>query len=237
MARRGQVRPFPGGSRIFHRMFTRLGIGGRPPHFVVEFFPYANLAQTIRLREEMAQVRLSDLLRSAPLPVLEATAGLLLARAFRRRVPNDLAAIYRNYALSDETRRRLQRVRRIRGRRATVPTDNRHRVLLQRFARLNRCYFEGRLPTPHLVWSTRPWRSQFGCFDPALNQIVINCRLQRKDVPASAVDYILYHEMLHMKHPMRRATCGLQSHSKEFRLEDKRFADYERARRWLSRLA
>jgi hypothetical protein len=236
MARRGQVRPFPGGSRIFHRMFTRLGIGGRPPHFVVEFFPYANLAQTIRLREETAHVRLSDLLRDAPLSVLEAAAALLLGRAYRRRVPSGLAAVYRNYALSDETRRRLHRVRRIRGRRATVPPDNRHRVLLRRFARLNRRYFGGKLPRPHLVWSPRPWRSQFGCFDPALSQIVINCRLQRKDAPASVVDYVLYHEMLHMKHPMRRATCGLQSHSKEFRREEKRFADYERARRWLSRL-
>lgn len=237
MARRGQARLFPGGSRIFQRMFTRLGITGRPPHFVVEFFPYANLTQTIRLREDVAHVRLSDLLRGASLPILEAGAALLLARAYRRRVPRELAAIYRNFALSNETRRDLHRVRRLRGRRVAAPHDNRHRVLMERFAQLNRRYFGSSLTQPHLVWSTRSWRSQLGCFDPALDQIVINCRLQREYVPACVVDYILYHEMLHMKHPMRRAACGLESHSRKFREEEKRFADYARARRWLSHLA
>ena len=57
---------------------------------------------------------------------------------------------------------------------------------------------------PRLGWSARPWRSQFGCFDPSLNQIVMNRRLDRPDVPSYAVEFILYHEMLHVKHPVAR---------------------------------
>ena len=72
------LRPVPGGARIFQRIFTRLGCQGRPPHFVVEYYPYADLTLTIRLREETAYIRLSDLLREARLPVQEAAAAILL---------------------------------------------------------------------------------------------------------------------------------------------------------------
>ena len=104
------------------------------------------------------------------------------------------------------------------------------------FAALNVEYFLGRLRSPRLGWSARPWRSQFGCFDASLNQIVMNQRLDRPDVPAYAVEFILYHEMLHVKHPVRAAACGLQAHSPEFRAEEKRFAHYARARKFLEHL-
>jgi len=65
---------------------------------------------------------------------------------------------------------------------------------------------------------------------PSLDQIVMNNRLDRADVPSYAVELILYHEMLHVKHPLRAAACGLQAHSAEFRSEEKRFKHYDRAR-------
>src|SRR5690348_18492044 len=77
----------PGGAALFQRMFTRLGCDGRPPRFRVEFYPYSSLTLTIRRREEAVYVRFSDLLRRAPLPVLEAAAALLLARVYRRKAP------------------------------------------------------------------------------------------------------------------------------------------------------
>src|SRR5258708_13431021 len=78
---------FTGADRIFHRIFTRLGCQGRPPHFVVELYPYANLAHTMRLRQETAHVRLSDILRNAPVPVIQATAAILLPQTYHRPPP------------------------------------------------------------------------------------------------------------------------------------------------------
>ncbi len=40
-----------------------------------------------------------------------------------------------------------------------------------------------------------------------------------------------------VKHPTRRSNCTLISHSREFREEEKRFPEFERARRLLDRLA
>jgi hypothetical protein len=225
-----------GGDRVFQRIFTRLGCQGRPPQFQVELYPYANLSHTLRLRRDVAYVRLSDILHEAPITVIEATAAILLGQMYRRRVPRELRDLYRQFALDHTTRRHIARVRRKRARRiADNPAGATHN-LDPMFVALNTEYFEGRLRRPRLGWSARNWRSQFGCYDPSLDQIVMNRRLDQAEVPAYAVEFILYHEMLHVKHPLRAAACGLQAHSPEFRAEEKRFGQYERARKFLEQV-
>jgi len=43
--------------------------------------------------------------------------------------------------------------------------------------------------------------------------------------------------MLHVKHPTRRSGCSLLSHSPEFRAEEKQFAHFTNARKFLDQLA
>jgi predicted metal-dependent hydrolase len=228
---------FPGGATLFQRMFTRLGCDGRPPRFRVEFYPYASLVLTIRRREDVVLVRFSDLLRRAPLPVLEGAAALLLARVYRRRAPKSLVKPYLEYARSGRTRERMNRMRRGRVRLAANGARGEHFDLHKLFEELNAKYFQGRLERPHIGWSARGWQRQFGCYDPGPNQILLNRRMDRPNVPQCAVEYVLFHEMLHVKHPTRRSGCSLVSHSREFRAEEKRFAEFESARRILDRLA
>jgi len=216
------------------RMFTRLGCQGRPPHFAAEFYPYANLTHTLRFRKGIARVRLSDLLRGAPLGVLEAVSALLLSRAYRLQPPSELVGLYRRYSQSAGLRRRLAKVRRRRCQPVFRYAD--HYDIAPIFEALNRRYFDGGLRRPRLGWSTRSWRSQMGSFDPAIGRIVLNRRLDRPDVPRFVVEYVLYHEMLHVKHPGQLARCGLRVHSAAFRVEEKRFAHYAEARRWLEQV-
>jgi hypothetical protein len=227
----------PGGAPLFQRMFTRLGCDGRPPRFRVEFYPYSSLVLTIRRREELVLVRLSDLLRRAPLPVLEGAAALLLARVYRRRAPARLIEPYVKYARSGRTRSRMNRMRHQRVRVSRAGARGRHFDLEKMFAELNSRYFAGELQRPHIGWSTRAWRRQFGCYDPGPNQILLNRRLDHPRVQQCVVEYVLYHEMLHVKHPTRRSGCSLVSHSRGFRKEEKRFPEFNRARRILDRLA
>jgi hypothetical protein len=218
-------------------MFTRLGCDGRPPRFRVEFYPYSSLVLTIRRREEAVYVRFSDLLRRAPLAVLEGAAALLLARVYRRRAPAALVRPYLDYARSHRTRNRISRMRRGRVHLASTGPRGTHFDLHKLFDELNEKYFAGSLQRPHIRWSSRSWRRQFGCYDPGPNQILLNRRMDHPRVPRFAVEYVLYHEMLHVKHPTRRSGCSLVSHSREFRAEEKRFVDFDRARRVLDQLA
>lgn len=224
----------PGGGPLFQRVFTRLGCDGRPPRFRVEYYPYASLVLTIRRREDVVYVRFSDLLQRAPLPVLEGAAALLLSRVYRCKAPRALVEPYLNYARSNRTRSRISRMRRRRVRLASAGPRGRQFDLEKMFDQLNEKYFSGSLDRPHIGWSTRNWRRQFGCYDPGPNQILLNRRMDHPGVPHVAVEYVLYHEMLHVKHPTRRSGCSLVSHSSEFRAEEKLFDDFARARRILA---
>ena len=115
--------------------------------------------------------------------------------------------------------------------------QGRHHDLGSLFDSINQQYFSGDLQRPHIGWSKRSWRRQFGCYDPGPNQIVLNRRMDRPGIPQFVVEYVLFHEMLHVKHPTRRSGCTLVSHSPEFRGEEKRFAQFAIARKFLDRLA
>lgn len=227
----------PGGTAIFQRVFTRIGCEGRPPRFLVDFYPYASLTLTIRRREDAVYVRLSDLLQRAPVAVLEASAALLLARVYRKRAPRALVEPYLDYARSQQTRNRISRMRRARVRLACTEPRGLCFDLETMFDELNVRFFAGKLEKPAIGWSVRGWRRQFGCYDPGPKQILLNKRMDRSGVPRFAVEYVLFHEMLHVKHPTRRSGCSLVSHSPEFRREEKRFPEFTRARRVLDRLA
>src|SRR5437868_6713027 len=227
----------PGGAALFQRVFTRLGCEGRPPRFQVEFYSYNSLVLTIRRRQEVLHVRFSDLLRRAPRAVLEGAAALLLSRIYRREAPSDLTEPYVNYARSQRTRARINLMRGRRIRPGAAGPQGQHFDLEKLFDDLNKKYFEGNLRRPHIGWSKRNWRRQFGCYDPGPNHILLNRRMDRPGVPQFAVEYVLFHEMLHVKHPTRRSGCSLISHSREFREEEKRFPEFQRARRALDRLA
>src|SRR6202171_3020972 len=145
----------PGGGSLFQRMFTRLGCDGRPPRFRVEFYPYSSLVLTIRRRDDTVDVRFSDLLRRAPLTVLEGAAALLLSRVYRRRASASLTAPYLDYARSHRTRERINHMRRRRIRPGAAGPQGRHFDLEKLFAELNAKYFEGKLQRPHIGWSNR----------------------------------------------------------------------------------
>jgi len=244
----GRAIPFPGGAAIFRRMFARLGCRGRAPHFEVVFYPYAGLSHTIRLREETADARLSDLMRGAPLDALEAAAAVLLSKLYRLRLPAELAARYRTFADSAHVNRRVERARRRRGRRRHAgPRGDAHN-LEEIFRRINGEYFGGRLPATDVGWSTAPWRRQLGVFDPGMRHIVINRRLDLPGVPEHVVAYVVYHEMLHLERaaPVRLRTtagaraqpdyrCRLGLHTPEFRRAERQFREFGLARKFLLR--
>jgi hypothetical protein len=245
---------FPAGAAIFRLMFTRLGCGGRPPHFRVVFYPYASLSHTIRLRGEEVDARLSDLMRGAPVEALEAAAAILLSKLYRLRLPPAFEVSYRKYADSARLLSRLDRARRRRGRRKHMGPKGQTHDLLGVFDRVNREYFSGGLPATDLGWSTQTWKRQLGVFDPGMRHIVINRWLDRPNVPEHVVAYVVYHEMLHLERSELAARgtrngnstsvsrksapgdrCRMGLHTPEFRRAERRYREFAQARSFLLR--
>ena len=105
------------------------------------------------------------------------------------------------------------------------------------FDRLNRRHFAGELEKPTLTWSPRRTRRILGHHDPVHDTIVISKTLDAADVPEWFVEYILYHEMLHIKHPARLINGRRFYHTKAFRAEEERYPFYHQAQAWLDRIA
>jgi hypothetical protein len=230
--------PLPRGPSLdlpetFRRVFRRLGIPSRAPSFNVEYRPFAGLRSTIRVRENRADVRISDVLEGAPPLVLEALAEILIAQVFRRRPSREAKECYLAYVFRPSTRRKIEESRRRRSAKRLLPPRGRWHDLSEIFRRLNRRFFRGELPQPRLGWSSKRSRTVLGHYDSAHGVIIINPVLDSSVVPRYLVEYLVFHEMLHLRYPVERCGHRRVLHSREFRQAEKRFPQYEQARRKL----
>jgi hypothetical protein len=207
------------------------------PQIEAEFFPFAGLTHTARYREDRLLIRVSDLFVDAPQPVIQALAVILLAKLYRRHVAGDIHDTYRRFVVRSEVQERARIARTERGR-APRPARPRGRWqnLEDRFERLNAAYFAGTLERPRLTWSRTKSRRILGRYDSTHRTIFVSLLFDSQHIPDFVLDYVLYHEMLHIKHPSRAENCRLVAHTPEFRAEEKRFEAYRKATEWIKRI-
>jgi len=221
---------------IFQESHRELRPSAPIPELRIEFFAFANVNNTIRLRQGKLLVRLSDLLEGAPQAVLRAIAHILLAKMYRHPIDRVQAARYRKYLASHEIVRKTHLVRQIRGRKQLHSARGHFYDLDAVFEKLNTRFFYGLLARPRMSWSRTRTRRILGHYDPAHNAIVISRVFDQSAVPGYAVEYIVYHEMLHLKHPVRLRGSRRCVHSAEFQAEEKLFPQLAEANAFLKRL-
>jgi hypothetical protein len=213
------------------RVFRELRPRAAAPDFVIQFYPYANLNSTIRLNAErtQARVRMSDLLEGAPAPVQEALAYILIAKLYRRPVPKAYHYRYRLFVNRADVRRKALLLRQIRGRKQISSAQGRVHDLEEIFQDLNRRFFDGLLAQPQLSWSARASRRMLGHWDPAHNAIIISRIFDRPQAPRFLVEYIVYHEMLHLKYPAEYRSQRRCVHTRAFKDDERKFPRYDEA--------
>jgi hypothetical protein len=221
---------------IFLEEHGQLRPGSAPPDLKIEFFAFANINNTIRLRQGRLLVRLSDLLEGAPECVVRAIAHILLAKMYRKPIDRGQAARYRKYVGSHEVVGKAHLVRQMRGRKRLHPPQGQAYDLDAIFEDLNSRFFDGLLGRPRMSWSPTKTRRILGHYDPAHNAIVISRIFDHPAVPRYAVEYIVYHEMLHLKHPVRLIGSRRCVHSAEFQAEERLFPLLAEANIFLKRI-
>lgn len=221
---------------IFQQTYRELQLRDPVPEVKVDFFAFTSIKNTIRMRDGRLLVRLSDLLEGAPTPVLQAIAHILLAKMYRRPVEREPAARYRRYVSSREITRKAHLVRQMRGRKRLHSAQGHTYDLEVVFENLNTRFFHGLLARPQLTWSRNLSRNSLGHYDPAHNAIVVSRIFDHPRVPQHALDYIVYHEMLHLKHPVKLRGSRRCVHSAEFQAEERLFPQLQEVKRFLKQL-
>ena len=203
------------------------------PEIEVRFYPYVGINHTIRVRQTIVYVRLAEISESATPDVQRALAFILVAKLLRKKIPPAATQIYQSFVKSREVQVKAVENRRAKGRKITTTAMGETYDLEEIFARLNRTYFKDSLEKPTLSWSARKTYRILGHHDSTHRTIIISKSLDDRKVPPSVVEYVVFHEMLHVFHPTQHRDGRRYNHTPQFRRDERKFAYYEQASKWI----
>jgi predicted SprT family Zn-dependent metalloprotease len=215
--------PFtPTGSALKQTLEERLG---RPVSLVLT--DNSTTVLSCRIKDGVLSVRLHRMFLSANHAVINEIVSYLRHR--KRAMPH-----FRSFLRMNRDDLRRKRVKKVK-----LRTGGRHYDLSELYDEINQAYFGNKVTTT-ITWGSRSPRSAVrqrtvGSYSERSNTIRINPVLDRKDVPACYVAFVVYHEMLHAD--MGTALRGKRRsvHPREFRRREKLFQEYEKAMAWEGR--
>ena len=206
------------------------------PPILVRFRRFTSLNTTIRLREGKILVSLSDLLEGAPESVLRAIAHILLAKLYRKPIDPTHNLRFKRFASSAAVTRQTELIRHTRGSKRYFGPEGRYYNLEEVFDTLNFRFFGGLLGRPDLTWSESNAKRSLGHYDAAHNTIMVSRVFDRRNTPRYAIEYLMYHEMLHLRHPVKVRHGRRCVHPREFQADEKLFPELEQAKAYLKLL-
>lgn len=207
------------------------------PEIAVEFYPYVGINQTIRVRQGKIFVRLAELCRDAPTAFQRALAFILTAKLLRKKVPPKATEVYQAYIKSQAVQAKAAENKRAKGRKVISTAAGEIYNLEEIFARINAQYFQNSIPKPTLTWSARQTYRILGHHDATHETIVISKSLDDEKVPLYVVEFIVFHEMLHIFHPTTHRDGRRYNHTPQFRADEKKFAHFEKSENWIEQNA
>ena len=104
------------------------------------------------------------------------------------------------------------------------------------FEELNFRYFHGLMSRPLLGWSPFASRTMLGHYDPSHHAIVLSRILDRPQTGRLAVEYVLFHEMLHLRYPVEHRGARRCVHTRAFKEAEKQFENLREAKAMLRKL-
>jgi hypothetical protein len=206
------------------------------PPIEVKFRRFTSLNTRIRLRDGKILVSLSDLLEGAPESVLHAISHILLAKLYKKEIDSVQERCYKRFAYSAAVTRQTELIRCVRGSKRFYGPEGHYYHLEEVFDSLNARFFGGLLGRPQLTWSERASKRALGHYDAAHNTIVVSRVFDRPSSPRYAIEYLLYHEMLHLKYPVKIKGLRRSVHPREFKREETLFPQLTEALAYIQRL-
>lgn len=207
------------------------------PEIDVRFYPYIGINHTIRVRDGKVFVRIAEICREMPLNEQKALAYILVAKLLRKKVPVQAREVYSNYVKSHEIQTQAQENKRTRGKKIITSAKGEVYDLDGIFEKVNQIYFENSIPKPVLTWSARKTFRILGHHDAAHKTIVVSRSLDDRNVPKYVVEFVVFHEMLHIFHPTTHKNGRRYNHTPEFRRNERKFLYFTEAEDWIEKNA
>ena len=199
----------------------------------ISFYPYVGINHTIRVRGGKIFVRIAEIFKEAPLEIQKALAIILVAKLFRKKIPAQISNLYRSFVKTEDIQTKAVENKRKKGRKLVSTAKGEIYDLEEIFFRLNRIYFHNSIQKPILTWSQKKTFRILGHHDSTHETIVISKSLDDKKVPSYVVEFVVFHEMLHVFHPTIHHNNRRYNHTPRFRADEKKFAHFEEAENWI----
>lgn len=227
---------FESPAEIFARVHREIRPRTPVPAIDVGYKRFVDPNSRIHLKAGQLTVSITDLLEGAPAPVTEALAHILLNKLYRKPVARHHQHRYRLYLNRRDIRRRIDLTRQTRGRKAHKGPEGATHDLVTVFEDLNARHFGGMMARPELGWSHVRSRTRLGHFDPSHNMIMISRIFDDPRAPRLALEYVMFHEMLHLRYPVDHSGMRRCVHTPEFKAHEKQFPDFKEAKALLRKL-
>lgn len=215
---------FDSTNRDIHALQRELSsVSGR--HVLLMLTDNTSTMLTARQQGGVVELRAHRMFLDAPDEVISALGRWLGGK----RIKRDLVQEF----IDANEHQVAQRARETRA--PVIRTSGRHHNLLELRDYLNRTYLNNRSKAP-VTWGRKVTRKKvrsvrLGCYDPLRQTITISRRLDRADIPKYMVEYVLFHEMLHEVLGIGERADGRRDiHGKTFKLMEKTYPNYEKAR-------
>ena len=219
--------------KFYEEAFEKLNEKSKIPEIEVKFYPYIGINHTIRVRNGKVFVRLAELCRDLPMEAQIALAFILVSKLLRKKIPQKTVQTYRDFVNNNELREKALSNKREKGRKIISSAKGEIYNLIEIFRHLNQIYFDGRIVEPTLSWSARKTYRILGHHDSTHETIIVSKSLDDKNVPKYVIEYIVFHEMLHILHPTEHRNGRRYNHTPKFRRDERKFAFFEEAENWI----
>ncbi|MCL2143435.1 MAG: hypothetical protein FWH44_04175 [Methanomassiliicoccaceae archaeon] len=179
-----------------------------------------------------AEFEVSDYLKDAPQNVMDGLAETIfskLSRQTRKDYPKDMM----EWVTSDRFVKKKQPVYLTRSRSLTGTGKGEHLDLRESYDRLVDMGLTERDNELVITWTKQPSTKRVGHCSVLMKVIIISSVLDTPEIPAFVSDYVLYHELLHMK---KGFDPFGQHHGVDFHALERLYPMRDEAEEWMKRL-
>jgi hypothetical protein len=201
----------------------------RQKELILAFIPSQNLYHKVISNSKYLRVHISVSSLNLSDEYFQTLFSILFRRILRLSIPVDLREKLNTFEEKSSYKNEAD---------PKIPfhsniSNGRYFDLEKMFNKLNSKYFTNSLNRPSIKWSRRANRRRLGHFDSRRQEITINRLLDNPDIPHFVVEGILYHELLHIVHPIQNNNGRRVIHGRKFKIDEQKYENHRILQNWI----